>query len=81
MKLVLQPSRQSSWMQPWEDGLFSIVKYKAMRLKSSFLISNHASYLKKVEFPLVLNMLRLKNIQYGCLYAKGNMWYMSKRQV
>ena len=73
MKRVLQLSRQLSWMQLLEDVLFSIVKYKVMKLKSSSLISNHVSYLKKVELPQVLNMLRLKNIRHGCLCAKGNM--------
>lgn len=81
MKPVLRPSRQLSWMQLLEDVLFSIVKYKAMKLKSFCLISNHVLSLKKVEFLLVSNILRLKNIRHGCLYAEGNMLYMSKRQV
>ncbi|KAG5559194.1 hypothetical protein RHGRI_008940 [Rhododendron griersonianum] len=53
MKLVLQPSRPSNWMQLLVDVLFSIVKYKAVKLKSSSLILNHVLYLKKVEFRLV----------------------------
>jgi hypothetical protein len=81
MKLVLQPSRQLSWMQLLEDVLFSIGKYRAMKLKSFCLISSLVLYLKKVVLLLVLNIPRLKSTRHGCLYAEGNMLYMSKRQV
>lgn len=75
MKLVLQPSRPSNWMQLLVGVLFSIVKYKAMKLKSSSLILNHVLYLKKVEFHLVLNMWRLRSTLRGCLFAKESMLF------
>lgn len=75
MKLVLQQSRPSNWMQLLVVVLFSIVKYKAMKRKSSFLILNHVLYLKKVEFHLVLIMWRLRSTLRGCLFAKESMLF------
>jgi hypothetical protein len=68
-------------MQLLEDVLFSIVKYRVTKLQNSYLILNHALYLKKVELHLGSNMLRLKNTLHGCLFAKENMSSMSKRQA
>lgn len=81
MKLVLQPSKLLNWMQPLEDVLSSTVKCKAMRQRSSYHISNRALYHKKVEFPLGLNMQRLKNTRLRCMFAKENVLFMLKRQV
>ncbi|KAK0598400.1 hypothetical protein LWI29_034305 [Acer saccharum] len=44
--------------------MFSTVKYRAMKPRSSYLIVNHVSYLKKVELHSNLNMLRRKNIKH-----------------
>ena len=75
MKLVLQQSRPLNWMQLLVGVLFSIVKYKAMKLRSSFLILNHVLYLKKAEFLLDLSMLRLKSTRRGCMFAKESMLF------
>ena len=76
MKLVPQPSRQLNLMQLFEDVPFSIVKYKAMKLKSSYRVLNHVLYLKKVEFHQDSSMLRLKNTRHDCMSAKENMLSM-----
>lgn len=70
-------------MQPLGAVLFNIVKYKAMRLRNSSLISNLALYHSKVGSHLVSNILKLmsKSTPHDYLFAEENMLSMSKRQV
>lgn len=80
MKQVVLPSKQLNLMQHLEVVQYSIVKYRAMKLRSSYLILNHVLYLKKVVLLLGSNMPRLKNTRLACLSAKESALFMWKRQ-
>jgi len=64
-----------------EAVLYSIVKYRAMKQRSSYLILNHVLYHKKVELRLASNIPRLRNTRLACLFAQENMLSMWTRQV
>jgi hypothetical protein len=55
-----------------EAVLCSIVKYRDMKLRSSYLILNHVLYLKKVELHLDSNKLRPWNTRHTCLFVEEN---------
>jgi hypothetical protein len=62
--------------------LFNTEKYKAMKQRSSFHISDHASCHSQEEWRLDSSMLRSmsRNMSTDYMSAKGSMSFMLKRQ-
>ena len=76
MKQVRLPLKQLNQMLLLEAEQYSIVKYRAMKQKSSHHILNHVLYHKKVELRLASNITRLRCTRHACLSAQENMLSM-----